>query len=101
MKEILAKKKKTLESAIDRFNEYKKFVDHYNSTKSLDMYVEFIGRASNTFSEGLSEHYDNLIRLYQNGNEKPLLSNLYDRLLAADEYKNKIADELTNLLREL
>lgn len=93
------KKKKSLESAISRYNEYKLYVDEYKTTKKLDLYVEHINSISADFSDGLLEYYENMIRLYKEGNDRQLLSNLYDRLLAADDYKNKVAEELKQLLR--
>ena len=100
-KEALNKKRKSLKLAIERYNEYKRFVDVYKTNKSLDEYVEHIRRISTTLSEGLIEHYERMICTYKEGNNGPLLSNLYDRLLAADEYKQKITEELKSLLREL
>ena len=100
-KEALNKKRKSLKLAIERYNEYKRFVDVYKTNKSLDEYVEHIRRISTTLSESLIEHYERKICTYKEGNSGPLLSNLYDRLLAADEYKQKITEELKSLLREL
>ena len=100
-KEALNKKRKSLKLAIERYNEYKRFVDVYKTNKSLDEYIEHIRRVSTTFSESLIEHYERMICTYKEGNSCPLLSNLYDRLLAADEYKQKITEELKSLLREL
>ena len=100
-KEALNKKRKSLKIAIERYNEYKRFVDVYKTNKSLDEYVEHIRRISTTLSESLIEHYERMICTYKEGNSGPLLSNLYDRLLAADEYKQKITEELKSLLREL
>ena len=100
-KEALNKKRKSLKLAIERYNEYKRFVDVYKTNKSLDEYIEHIRRISTTLSESLIEHYERMICTYKEGNSGPLLSNLYDRLLAADEYKQKITEELKSLLREL
>ena len=100
-KEALNKKRKSLKLAIERYNEYKRFVDVYKTNKSLDEYVEHIRQISTTLSESLIEHYERMICTYKEGNSGPLLSNLYDRLLAADEYKQKITEELKSLLREL
>lgn len=100
-KEALNKKRKSLKLAIERYNEYKRFVDVYKTNKSLDEYVEHVRRISTTLSESLVEHYERMICTYKEGNSGPLLSNLYDRLLAADEYKQKITEELKSLLREL
>ena len=100
-KEALNKKRKSLKLAIERYNEYTHFVDVYKTNKSLDEYVEHVRRISTTLSESLVEHYERMICTYKEGNNEPLLSNLYDRLLAADEYKQKITEELKSLLREL
>ena len=100
-KEALNKKRKSLKLAIERYNEYKHFVDVYKTNKSLDEYIEHIRRITTTLSESLIEHYQRMICTYKEGNSGPLLSNLYDRLLAADEYKQKITEELKSLLREL
>ena len=100
-KEALSKKRKSLKLAIEQYNEYKRFVDVYKTNKSLDEYIEHIRRISTTLSESLIEHYERMICTYKEGNSGPLLSNLYDRLLAADEYKQKITEELKSLLREL
>ena len=100
-KEALNKKRKSLKLAIERYNEYKRFVDVYKTNKSLDEYIEYIRRITTTLSESLIEHYERMICTYKEGNSCPLLSNLYDRLLAADEYKQKITEELKSLLREL
>ena len=99
-KEALNRKHKSLKLAIERYNEYKHFVDVYKSTRSLDEYVDHIHRIATTLSEGLLEHYEKMIGTYHEGNCEPLLANLYDRLLAADEYKLKITEELKSLLRE-
>lgn len=100
MNDKLSKKSKSLKQAIERYNLYEKFIQQYTKDRSLDDYVEHIRLTANTLSENMAEHYEQLIRSYQLGNCNPLLSNLYDRLLAADEYKNKVAEELATLLRE-
>lgn len=100
MKDKLMKKSKSLKSAIERYNQLKLFIDHYNKTNSLDSYIEYLNLNSNDMSIATHEHYERMIFLYNSGNKEPLLSNLYDRLLAADEYKNKIAEELKVILRE-
>ena len=100
-KETLNKKRKSLKLAIERYDEYKHFVDTYKATKSLDEYIAYIRRISTTLSDNLLENYEKMIAVYNNGNHEPLLSNLYDKLLAADEYKYKITEELKSLLREL
>ena len=76
-------------------------VDTYKKTRSLDEYVVHVRNTTANLSEGLVAHYERMIYSYNNGNPSPLLENLYDRLLAADEYKTKVADELKSLLREL
>ena len=42
-----------------------------------------------------------MIRQYQHGNVEPLLLNLYDRLLDADESKSKAAEDLKIALGKL
>jgi histone acetyltransferase (RNA polymerase elongator complex component) len=101
MKDALERKNKSLKLAIERYNTYKTFIEKYKTTKSLDEYVTFITGTFSSLSESLVEHYEKMIYHYKNGNSEPLLSNLYDRLLAADEYKQKVTEELKSLLREL
>lgn len=101
MKDKLSKKNKSLKLAIERYNLYKEFVDTYNKTKSLDNYVQHIMATRSSMSEGVAQHYESIIHSYKHGNVTPLLTNLYDRLLAADEYRNKVANELKSLLREI
>lgn len=98
MNDKLLKKSKSLKSAIERYNMYKKFVDQYSHSSSLDNYIEFINENRGTMSESLNERYDKMILQYNYGNKEPLLSNLYDRLLAADDYRNKLAAEVKSLL---
>lgn len=100
MKDKLSKKHDSLKSAIERYNKYAQFVESYTKNKKLDNYIEYIKSISHTFSEDMLTHYESMFRSYDLGNVEPLLSNLYDRLLAADEYKNKVANELKALLRE-
>lgn len=100
-KDSLGKKNKSLKLAIERYNTYKKFADAYKSTNKLTDYVEHIRSTSTNLSEGLLTHYESMIYSYEHGNPSPLLENLFDRLLAADEYKTKVAEELKSLLREL
>ena len=100
MKDKLAKKHDSLKLAIERYNMYSGFVEAYTKTKTLDAYIEHIKSTSSNFSEDMMAHYESMFRSYDLGNIEPLLSNLYDRLLAADEYKNKLANELKTLLRE-
>ena len=91
-----------LRSGIDKsIEEAKKKQAEVTEAKSLDEYIEHIRRVSTTLSESLIEHYERMICTYKEGNSGPLLSNLYDRLLAADEYKQKITEELKSLLRDL
>jgi hypothetical protein len=100
MKDRIEKKSKSLKSAIERYNEYKRFVDCYKSNNNLDAYIEHIRSSTKSLSKNLLEKYDQMIDCYKCGNIEPLLSNLYDRLLAADEYKEKVSNELKVLLRE-
>lgn len=99
--ESLNKKNKSLKLAIERYNTYKAFVDTYKTTKSLSDYAEHVRRTTASLSEDLAAHYESMIYSYEHGNVSPLLENLYDRLLAADEHKVKVADELKSLLREI
>lgn len=96
----LEKKTKSLKSAIDRYDTYKRLTDSYNTNNNLDEYIAFIQESSKTMSESLLEHYNKLIYSYNCGNVEPLLSNLYDRLLDADERKNRLSIELKDLLRD-
>lgn len=100
MKDELLKKNEKLKRAIEKYHLYKQFIDEYNSTKSLDGYIEHIRNSMSSLSKGLVEYYEKLINLHNNGNSDQLLSHLYDRLLCADDDKNKIAEELKTLLRE-
>lgn len=97
----LTRKNKSLKLAIERYNAYKKFVDLYKSTKSLNAYAAYIRATETNMNEGLVQYYESLIRSYESGNFEPLLSHLYDRLLAADEHKTKVSNELKMLLKEL
>lgn len=99
-KDALTRKNKSLKSAIERYNTYKRYVDLYKSTKSLDEYASYVKDAASSMSEGLVEYYESMVRSYESGNYEPLLSHLYDRLLAADEHRAKVATELKTLLRE-
>ena len=101
MKSELSKKRDSLKSAIDRYNMYSSFVDVYKTSKKLDPFIEYIKSGYSNLSEDSIAHYDELFRLYNSGNVEPLLVNLYNRLLSADENKNKIANELKTILREL
>ena len=44
-------------------------------------------------------YYEGLIKEYESGNHEPLLTNLYNKLLAADECKTKTAEDLKSYLR--
>ena len=101
MKTDLVKKYDSLKSAIERYNLYYSFIDIYKKSKSLDTYIEFIKSSYSNLSEDSIAHYDELFRLYHLGNDEPLLTSLYNKLLTADDNKNKIASELKAILREL
>lgn len=98
--DALTRKNKSLKLAIERYNTYKRFVDLYKSTKSLDAYADHVRLAAANMNEGLLQYYESMVRSYESGNFEPLLSHLYDRLLAADEYKTKVSNELKVLLKE-
>lgn len=100
MNEKLTKKSNSLKQAIEKYNMYKRFVDTYKNTNSLDEYITHVRLTTANAGDSLIKHYESLINSYNRGNVEPLLSNLYERLLAADENKNKIADELKAMLRE-
>lgn len=100
MKDKLSKKSKSLKSAIEKYDQLKLFVDHYNKTNSLDIYIEYLTQSSGSMSIAANEHLEKMILHYNNGNKEPLLSYLYDRLLAADDYKKKLSEELKLVLRE-
>ena len=55
---------------------------------------------SHNMTTGLSEKYMRLIMSYNNGNYQPLLSNLYERILALDELRKSIASDIKTLLSE-
>ena len=101
MKDKLIKKNKSLKLAIERYDMYKNFVQLYKKTKSLDEYVTHVRSAYTGLSEETTQKYEFMIYWYNHGNPEPLLSNLYGKLLAADEYKTKTANELKSLLKEL
>ena len=98
MEDKISKKSKALRLAIERYNMYQKFANIYKETNKLDDYIEHVKQTSSNSS--LIDHYESLFRSYEYGNVEPLLSNLFERLLAADEYKNKLAKELKTLLKE-
>jgi hypothetical protein len=96
----IANKHNALKSAIDKYNDYNYYVELYNSTKSLESYIDYIHNNTNGISKSSLEHYEKIIKQYYDGNVEPLLLNLYDKLLAADECKTRTANELNSLLRE-
>lgn len=98
MEDKISKKSKALKLAIERYNMYKRFADSYKETKSLEEYIDHIKQTNSSIK--LAESYEPLFRSYEYGNVEPLLSHLFERLLAADEYKTKLAKELKTLLRE-
>ena len=101
MKDKIASKNKSLKSAIERYNTYKRFVDNYKRTKSLEEYITHLSLTTANLSAESHERFESMIRSHELGNDEPILSHMYERLLAADEYKRKVADELKSLLREL
>lgn len=100
MKDKLIKKNKSLKLAIEHYNLFQSFINTYKKTKSLDDYVEHLKSTSGGLSEDTVDRYKSMIYRYEHGNAEPLLSNLYNRLLAVDEYKNKLANEIKLLLKE-
>ena len=96
--ENLDKKKKSLKSAIDRCVMYESFVNEYKEKKTMNLYVKHIKDTMHTLSESMADHYNTMISQYKRGNVEPLLSNLYDRLLFADENKTRLAEELKSML---
>ena len=99
--EVLDKKKKALKSAIARYNTFNAFVEEYKNKKTLDLYIDHIKHKESNLSESVIENYNRMIRQYQHGNVEPLLLNLYDRLLYADESKSKAAEDLKIALGKL
>lgn len=98
--DTLTKKNKSLKSAIERYKTFKEYVEIYKLTKSLDKYAEYIINETANMKESLADYYKSMISSYESGNIEPLLSHLYDRLLAADEYKRKVSEELKLMLKE-
>lgn len=98
MNNDLDKKSKCLKLAIERYNMFKDFIDEFNTNHLLTKYVTHINNTSHTLSESMKQYYDKLITSYNDGNYEPLLSNLYNRLLDADEHKSKVASELKSML---
>lgn len=101
MKDKLAKKNHDLKLAIERYNLYAELINKYKETGSLDDYVSHLKSTLNNLSESSSQYYDRIIYSYKCGNCEPLLSNLYDKLLAADESKRKVSEDLKLLLKEV
>ena len=91
MRDELTRKKQALESCLERYNEYKRFADVYKHTKSLE---EYASKLSNSHKLDAEE----ALRAYESGNSTLLLQDLYDRLLAEEELKNKLSYELKQLL---
>lgn len=100
MEDKLSKKSKRLKIAIENYNKYKSFADSYSKTHSLDKYISYIKEDMANMTISLNEKYNKLIWHYNNGNHQPLLSNLYERILALDELKNNIANDIKVLLSE-
>lgn len=100
MEDKLSKKSKRLKIAIDNYNMYKGFADTYAKTHSLEDYIKFIREDTQNMTISLNEKYAKLILHYNNGNHQPLLSNLYERILALDELRNSIANDIKVLLSE-
>lgn len=100
MKHEISRKSKSLKQAIERCNMYKRFVDMYNRTHMMDEYIRHLQMINTGASDTTLAYYDDLINAYKNGNNEPLLANLYEKLLSADELKRRLADELKDILRE-
>lgn len=95
----LNNKSKNLKSAIERFNLYKSFVDLYKSTHSLENYIKYIEESYSSMNESMRYKYILMIESYQvHDNHAPLLNNLYNKLLSADESIMKYANEIKALL---
>ena len=99
-KDKLSKKRDSLKSAIERYNLYNSFVKSYNTTSSLDAYVLYIKSLCENCSDSLVKKYTDMIDAYNNGDNSTLLSHLFNKLLAADEDKNRIANEIKLMLSE-
>lgn len=100
MEDKLNRKSKRLKIAIENYNRYKSFADAYEKTHSLDDYISFIKEDTQNMTISLNEKYNKLIMQYNNGNHQPLLSNLYERILALDELRRNIASDVKTLLSE-
>ena len=101
MNKDLDKKSKSLKQAIERYNMFKDFIDEFNSSHKMNKYIIHINNTSQQMSESMKQYYNKLITSYDDGDYEPLLSNLYNRLLDADEHKEKIALELKSMLNSL
>lgn len=101
MKDKIANKNKALKSAIERYSKYKRFVDNYNYSKSVDEYITYLSLSMANSSDEAKNKFDSMVRSHKLGNDEPIVSHMYERLLAADEYQRKVADELKSLLKEL
>lgn len=101
IKDKINAKNKALKSAIERYNVYERFVSNYKKSKSVEEYITYISNLSSGMSDDTRDRFNSMIRSHELGNDEPILSHMYERLLAADEYKRKVADELKSLLREL
>lgn len=100
MEDKLSKKSKRLKIATENYNKYKSFADSYAKTHSLDDYISFIKEDTHNMTISLNEKYNKLIWHYNNGNHQPLLSNLYERILALYELRKSIASDIKILLSE-
>lgn len=90
---------KQLKSAMDKYNFYNEFVNEYKEKKTLNLYILHINHIlEGCISESMSDNYKSMIRSYNRGNVEPLLSNLYNKLLAADDAKTKAAEEVKKSL---
>ena len=83
-----------------KINELKNNIKVGFPIHSLDKYISHIREDSHNMTAGLSEKYMRLIMSYNNGNYQPLLSNLYERILALDELRKSIASDIKTLLSE-
>jgi hypothetical protein len=99
-KDKLSRKRDSLKSAIERYNLYDSFVKSYNTTNSLDAYVLYIKSLCENCSDSLAKKYESMIYAYNNGDNSAMLSHLFNKLLAADEDKNRIASEIKLILSE-
>ena len=91
-------KKKSLKSAIERYDLFTSFINEYKQSNTLNRYIAYIKDKESSTSESMMQHYVDMIASYKIGNIEPLLLNLYDRLLFADENKTKAVEELKQSL---